>query len=94
MKHSYDIQTISGRRAVRQFANVRQSNMPIQVVPGAVAPHFAGESYYFTTLSGKTIIQHPAAYRWPMWYHASTRRVVVGSEWLAIADSVVLAVAA
>jgi hypothetical protein len=91
---SYDIQTLAGRRAVRAFAGVKQANLPVDVVPGAVAPHFAGETYYHTTPSGNTRINYPSAYRWPMWYHASTRRVVVGAEWLAIADSVVLAVAA
>jgi hypothetical protein len=43
----------------------------------------AGESYYWTTPSGKTRIQYPASYRWPMQYHSSTLCVEVGADWLA-----------
>jgi hypothetical protein len=72
------------RRAVLRSAGQRQANIHIEVIPGvAAAPRTVGESYYWTTPSGKTIVQHPSAYRWPTWYHASTRRVVVGEQWLA-----------
>lgn len=42
----------------------------------------AGRSYYWTTPSGKTEVRHPSAYGWPTLYHASTRRVVVGADWI------------
>lgn len=37
---------------------------------------YAGRSYYWTTPSGKTIVRHPNAYKWPTVYHASTRHLV------------------
>lgn len=74
--------TLTQRRMVRAYAT-NQTNIRIEVVPGNVAPHLAGRSYYWTTPSGKTEVHHPMAYRWPTWYHASTRRVVVGEQWLA-----------
>lgn len=68
-------------QAARLMAGARQ-NMPVQVVPGDTAPRQAGESYYWTTPGG-TLIRHPNAYRWPTVYHASTRRVEVGADWIA-----------
>lgn len=59
------------------------SNRPVEIVPGRSKPCWQGSGYYFTTLSGKTVIDHPNSYNWPMWYHASTRRIVVGRGWLA-----------
>jgi hypothetical protein len=74
------------RRAILRSANQPQANIHIEVIPGiALAPRTAGESYYWTTPSGKTIVRHPSAYRWPTWYHASTRRVQVGADWIALA---------
>lgn len=44
-------------------------------------PKLDGESFYFTTPSGKTRINHPNAYGWPMQYHCSTLAVKVGVNW-------------
>jgi hypothetical protein len=72
------------RRAILRSANQAQANIHIEIIPGiALAPRTVGESYYWTTPSGKTIVHYPSAYRWPTWYHASTRRVIVGELWLA-----------
>lgn len=72
------------RRAVLLSAGETQANIRIVVVPGiALAPRKAGRSYYWTTPSGKTEVQHPSAYGWPTVYHSSTRRVEVGAQWLA-----------
>ena len=81
-----DSQTITRRtrRAVLQSAGETQANIHIQIIPGiALAPRSVGQSYYWTTPSGKTIVHHPNAYRWPTWYHPSTRRVIVGEQWIA-----------
>ena len=76
--------TPSQRRAIRQSAHASQKNISIEVIPGiALAPKTVGRSYYWTTPSGKTIVNHPSAYGWPTLYHASTRRVVVGELWAA-----------
>lgn len=73
--------TRSERKAVLRSANA--SHIKIEIIPGiALAPREVGRSYYWTTPSGKTIVHHPNAYRWPTWYHASTRRVIVGSDWI------------
>ena len=60
----------------------RYDSRPVEIVPGDFGPQLAGGSYYYTTISGRTIIRHPGAYRWPKTYHASTRRVLVGAGWL------------
>ncbi len=86
--------TLNQRREIRQAAGTNQPNIKIEIVPGNVAPHLAGRSYYWATPSGKTEVHHPMAYRWPAWYHASTRRVVVGAEWLAVPATLSLGVAA
>jgi len=57
---------------------------PIEIVKGRFSPRIVGRSYYFTNKRGD-IIHHPSAYMnaWgkPI-YHASTRRVEVGSSWV------------
>ena len=59
-----------------------RSNRPVEVVAGASAPHFVGQSYYWTTPSGKTIVHHPNAYGYRTWYHHSTLAIEVGADWL------------
>lgn len=59
---------------------------PVEEEPGGAAPRVEGASYYWTTPSGKTVVRYPSAYKWPTRYHSSTRRVVVGVDWLAAAD--------
>ena len=76
-------QTTSIRRAIRSAAK-SSKNTPIEIISNSAdAPKLVGCSYYWTTPSGKTIVQHPAAYRWPTWYHASTLRVTVGDQYVA-----------
>lgn len=75
------------RRAILRSANESQTNIRIQVVPGvAVAPRTVGESYHYQTRSG-TRISHPSAYSKRGWssmvYVASTRRVIVGEQWVS-----------
>lgn len=74
--------TNSERRMVRELAGESWTARPVAVVEGYVAPRLAGRSYYWTTLSGRTIVRHPNAYGWPTLYHASTRRVEVGADWI------------
>ena len=58
-----------------------ESHVPVCTVPGNAEPVLTGEGWYFTTPGG-TYIRHPNAYRWPKVYHASTRRVEVGEDWM------------
>ena len=78
--------TTSQRTAIRRSANESQKNITVQIIPGvAVAPRTVGRSYYWTTPSGNPC-PYPSAYRAhfgrPV-YHASTRRVIVGEQWVA-----------
>lgn len=57
------------------------SNITIVEVEGKSAPKKVGHSYYFTTPSGKTRINYPSSYGWPMKYHHSTLKIVVGKDW-------------
>ncbi len=43
----------------------------------------SGESSYYTTMSGKTRIHYPSAYRWPKMYHPSTRTLHIAVSNLA-----------
>ena len=75
------------RRAVLQSAGETQTNIQIQIIPGvAAAPRSVGHSWHYTTRTGIPI-SHPSAYSKRGWssmvYHASTRRVIVGEQWLA-----------
>ena len=45
-------------------------------------PKLVGNSGYFTTPSGKTVVAYPGAYGWRTVYHCSTERVEVGREWI------------
>jgi len=78
---------IDGTPALRRWLRlaaglVARDTRPVAIVEGDGAPRVAGDSYYWTTPSGKTIVHHHSAYGWPTWYHASTRRVEVGATWL------------
>lgn len=75
------------RKAIRQAARCDQhDHCPIVVVEGSAAPREVGQSYRWTTPSGREV-RHPSAYRAhygrPV-YHHSTRRIEVGAEWLAM----------
>lgn len=74
--------SLAARRLARQAAGAHAS-CPVDITAGNAAPKMTGQSYYWTTPSGKTRIRHPSSYRWPMWYHHSTIAVQVGIEWLA-----------
>ena len=58
---------------------------PVIVIEGHLPPKLLGERARYTTPNGKPV-RYPNAYRraWgkPV-YHCSTRRVVVGTGWLA-----------
>lgn len=70
-------------RLVRIIAGAHAS-CPVDVIAdGASGPKTTGESYYFTTLSGKTRVYSPAAYGWRTRYWPSTISVEVGQLWLA-----------
>lgn len=82
---------LAGRRAARKAAGAHK-NCPVWVVAGRSAPRVVGESYYWTTPSGKTRVHHPNAYGWRTRYWRSTLRVEVGAQWLARRGLCVLAV--
>lgn len=74
------------RRIARQFCSAHNS-MPIELVEGNAAPRIEGRGYYWTTPNG-TLCLHPNAYRAAYGrpeYHCTTRRVVVGRDWLRVA---------
>lgn len=72
------------RRLCRQNADKHvHATIPVVVVPGDQSPTVDGESYYWTTPSGKTRIMYPNAYRWKKVYHPSSYSVRVGFGWLA-----------
>lgn len=77
--------TARQRTIARRAAGLsRYDSRPVIVVEGGhLPPKQVGHSYYHTTPSGKTIVHSPGAYGWRTVYHPSTRRVVVGSLWLA-----------
>lgn len=59
----------------RSFPIIRAED-PVQ------SPKLQGESFYWTTASGRTRIKHPNSYRWPKTYHPSTLKIVVGQLWI------------
>jgi len=76
--------SVAARRAVRDAAGLLRSDRTrVDVIVGTSAPTCEGASYFFTTMSGKTVVHHPGAYGWRTLYHCSTRRVEVGHLWLA-----------
>jgi hypothetical protein len=75
------------RRAILRSANESRQNIAIEIVPGiALAPRTVGQSWHYCTRGG-TRIYHPSAYRSHGWsnmvYVHSTRRVLVGEQWVA-----------
>jgi len=82
--------TKNQRHAILRSAKEPQKNIKIEILPGIMlAPQSVGESYYWTTPGGQ-ICRYPQAYvahfGRPI-YHASTRRVIVGEQWV-LADAV------
>lgn len=78
------MKSINPKYFARLWAGVGDENgITVNVVPKSrKAPKLNGESFYFTTPSGKTIVRHPSAYDWLTLYHPSTRSVDVGEGWL------------
>lgn len=77
------------RRSILLSAAETQANIKIQIIPGiALAPRTVGESYHYETKTGLRI-WHPSAYSKRGWssmvYCHSTRRVIVGEDWLRAA---------
>lgn len=76
--------TLEQRRLVRQIAGA-EPRIPVEVIPGTRAPVVRGRSYGWETRGGRPIY-HPSAYAKCGWsnmvYRHSTRRVVVGEQWL------------
>ena len=70
------------RKAIRAACDLTGTPYPIMTVGGDQPPRLEGESYYWTTPSGKTRVRHPNAYGWPTTYHRSTRRITVGVDWI------------
>ena len=75
------------RTSIRRACGETQKNIRIDVVPASsAAPRSEGNSWYYETAGGRRI-WHPSAYRAKGWrnmrYIASTRRVVVGDQWIA-----------
>lgn len=73
------------RKLARDTIGLAQyDHPPVVCVPNdSLPPMEVGESYYHTTLSGKTIVRYPSAYGWPTLYHPSTRRILVGENWFS-----------
>lgn len=76
--------TLTQRRAIRKSAGEpKNSNLPIEIITGvAAAPRVTGDRYWKTNFtrhypSGKCFSK--------TLYTASTRRVIVGEQWLAVA---------
>lgn len=69
-------------KVVRAACNESGTPYAIETVDGFAVPKLIGKSYFWTTLSGKTVVHHPNAYGWPTLYHASTLRIQVGRGWL------------
>jgi hypothetical protein len=70
------------KQLIRKEANCVGKPYRIIIIHGNSRPKLTGNSYYWTTPSGKTIIRHPNAYRWAKIYSPSTRRIEVGINWL------------
>lgn len=70
------------RSFIRAQAGERGSTHPIRLVAGSGSPRWDGEGFYYTTLSGKTRVHSPKAYKWPTVYHCSTRKLDVPILWL------------
>lgn len=65
----------------RQIAGC-YNNIPIEIIKDSNQPPTrVGESYYWTTPSGKTRVGSPRAYGWRTKYNCSTLRVEVGEHW-------------
>lgn len=69
-------------KLVRRELDAAGTPHPIVFEDGFAAPRWEGESYYWTTPSGKTRVHHPNAYGWRTRYWPSTLRIVVGRGWV------------
>lgn len=69
------------RSIVRKLAKQTGTCYPVYIVEGNKSPQLEGCGYYYTTVSGKTIVRHPRAYGYRTKYHPSTKRIEVGVDW-------------
>jgi hypothetical protein len=72
------------RRAIKRSINA-PGYVYIDIVDGYSPPKLNGNPGHHTTLSGKTIVDYPNAYKrhgGRTWYHCSTERVTVGMGWI------------
>lgn len=76
-------------RICRRYVGPGCNHCPVVVVPGARRPYLIGDSGYYTTPSGKTIVRSPQAYGWRTLYHPSTEEIRVGARWIARLRSVI-----
>lgn len=83
--------SLAARRHVRRALDAAGPGYqyPVVAVQRAEAPEWRGHSFFHTTPSGKTIVRYPNAYKWRTLYHPSTRRIVVGLDWLLAAGFLV-----
>jgi hypothetical protein len=74
----------SAAAIVRKFVSVRVADRgtPTTYLAGMEKPFSTGESAYWTTPSGKTIVRHPSSYGWRCVYHCSTRENFAGAKWI------------
>lgn len=78
--------TLAQRNMVRAYVNERNPRQPVHVIPGDRAPHYRGESYYWTWTPNPngTRVRHAAGRaKYRCYYHASTLVLCVGATWLA-----------
>lgn len=70
---------------IRSYMGLENSDRTtVDIIDGeSFAPALVGERGYFTTPSGKTVVEHPGSYGYRTIYHRSTRRITVGSLWVA-----------
>lgn len=74
-------------RFIRETAGLRpRDNRPIDVVDGDTPPTLVGQTWHYTTKSGRRV-HHPGAYKRvaksaDLVYVGSSRTVIVGRDWL------------
>ena len=73
------------KSSIRRLARVSDSFPRINIIAGDCPPKEVGCSFYHTNRSGD-IIDYPNAYASVGWssmvYHPSTRRIIVGEDWI------------
>lgn len=77
--------TTSAKRRLYSFFNAalydKYGRHPVNYTTSVKTHSRTGRGFYYTTPTGKPIY-HPAAYRWPKHYHASTLDIHVNPYWV------------